>query len=144
MIRMICNSLLCLFLTFSGLGLKAQVNKNPPNFIVIYSDDQRFGKPTGWGGPWYKTTVKADEPSDPYLMNGFDQKVLHLKNESDRAVEFKIQVDFIGSQEWTTYETVTVPAKSYVHHVFPSGYHAHWVRLVPDRNCVATAIFFYN
>ncbi len=103
-----------------------------------------FGKPTGWGGPWHKTEVKANEPSDPYLMNGFDQKVLHLKNESAQAVRFQVQVDFVGSQEWTTYETIKVPANGYVHHEFPSGFQAHWVRLVPEKDCVATAIFFYN
>lgn len=103
-----------------------------------------FGKPTGWGGPWHKTSVNANEPSDPYLMTGFDQKVLHLKNESDREVEFTIEVDFIGNLEWTTYKTIKVPAHGYVHHEFPAGYQAHWVRLVADQPCVATAIFFYN
>lgn len=103
-----------------------------------------FGKPTGWGGPWHKTAVKAGEPSDPYLMNGFDKKVLHLKNESNQEIEFDIQVDFIGNLEWTTYKTIKVPAGGYVHHEFPDGYQAHWVRLVPRRSGVVTAIFFYN
>ena len=33
-----------------------------------------FGKPGGWGGPWWETPVRAGEPSDPYLMTGFDGK----------------------------------------------------------------------
>lgn len=103
-----------------------------------------FGKPTGWGGVWHKTAVKANDPSDPYLMNGFDKKVLHLKNESNKEVTFRIQVDFVGSEEWTDYLTLKVPASGYVHHEFPDGYQAHWVRLVADKDCVATGIFFYN
>ena len=39
-----------------------------------------FGKPAGWGGPWWETPVVAGEPSDPYLMTGFDGKCLHLEN----------------------------------------------------------------
>lgn len=103
-----------------------------------------FGKPTGWGGPWHKSAVQANEPSDPYLMNGFDQKVLHLKNESKKAMDFEIQVDFVGSLEWERYATIKVPAGSYVYHEFPAGYQAHWVRLVPRDSGVATAIFFYH
>jgi hypothetical protein len=103
-----------------------------------------FGKPTGWGGPWHNTQVKAGEHSDPYLMTGFDKKVLHLKNNSNQSVKFTIEVDFIGSEEWTAYQTITVPANGYVHHEFPDGYQAHWVRLVTDRPTSATAIFFYN
>lgn len=103
-----------------------------------------FGKPAGWGGPWHKTQVEADEPSDPYLMNGFDQKVLHLKNESDQDMEITVEVDFVGSLEWTTYEVLKVPAGGYVHYEFPQGYQAHWVRLVPSRAGVVTGIFFYS
>lgn len=103
-----------------------------------------FGKPSGWGGPWYKTPVKANEPSDPYLMNGFDQKVLHLRNDSDHPVEFAIEVDFVGNQDWVTYQKITVPPNGYVHHEFPAGYQAHWVRLIANSPTIATAIFFYN
>ena len=35
-----------------------------------------WGKPTGWGGPWWEAPVRAGEPSAPYLMTGFDQKCL--------------------------------------------------------------------
>lgn len=39
----------------------------------------RFGKPQGWGGPWRYDMVTAGTPSDPYLMTGFDSKVVHLR-----------------------------------------------------------------
>ena len=35
-----------------------------------------FGKPQGWGGVWRQDQVKANQASDPYLMTGFDQKVM--------------------------------------------------------------------
>ncbi len=49
----------------------------------------QFGKPQGWGGPWQETHISAGQPSDPFLMTGFDQKVLHLYHNESRPVNFK-------------------------------------------------------
>lgn len=104
----------------------------------------QFGKPAGWGGPWWETSVQAGEPSDSYLMTGFDKKCLHLCHERDESVEFTVEVDFLGNGSWRAYETVTVPAKGYVHHEFPQAFSAHWVRLTPDKDCVATGYLVYT
>ena len=84
--------------------------------------------------------MKANEPSDPYLMTGFDNKVLHLK--TDKSTEFRIEIDFLGNGEWDLYETTAMA--TYSHHVFPKGFSAHWVRLVPLADCTATAEFIYT
>jgi hypothetical protein len=104
----------------------------------------QFGKPKGWGGPWRDTAVEAGKPSDIYLMTGFDQKVLHLFHDAAREVEFTIEVDFLGNQTWRTYETIKVPAGRYVHHEFPTGFSAHWVRLTAGADCTATAQLIYT
>ncbi|MGH2561572.1 MAG: hypothetical protein ACRDJH_21100 [Thermomicrobiales bacterium] len=104
----------------------------------------QFGKPGGWGGPWWEERVEAGQPSDPFLMTGFDRKVLHLAHEAGDTVRFTIEVDFLGTQRWKAYDTLTVPAGGYVHHEFPSGFSAHWVRLTPDASCTATAQFMYT
>lgn len=77
-------------------------------------------------------------------MNGFDQKVLHLKHESDQDMEITVEVDFAGSLEWTIYQVLKVPAGGYVHYEFPQAYQTPWVRLVPSRSGVVTGIFFYS
>jgi len=104
----------------------------------------KLGKPKGWGGPWWEDTVKAKEPSDPYLMTGFDKKVLHLNHDSNKPVSFKVEVDFLGHGAWKTYITIKVPAKGYVPHVFPDGFSAHWVRVTSSAKCKATAQFHYT
>lgn len=104
---------------------------------------QKFGKPKGWGGPWREETVKAGEPSVPYLMTGFDQKTLHLYHDADDVVAFTIEVDFLGNQTWKTYDVINVPPDGYVHHEFPQGFSAHWVRVIADTSCKATAYFVY-
>ncbi len=103
-----------------------------------------FGKPAGWGGPWWETEVRADSFSDPFLMTGFDKKVLHLATNTDAPVTFTVEVDFLGNGSFRTYKTIEVPANGYAHHEFPDGFAAHWVRLKTNRDCIATAYFMYH
>lgn len=103
-----------------------------------------FGKPQGWGGPWWETPVQAQVPSDPYLMAGFDKKVLHLYHDGRKPIEFKVEVDFLGDQTWKIYQVSQVAAEEYVHHEFPHGFSAHWVRVTADTECRATAYFTYT
>lgn len=39
---------------------------------------EAFGPRTGWGGPWVGDEVKASAPSDPFLIDGFERRCLHL------------------------------------------------------------------
>jgi hypothetical protein len=104
-----------------------------------------MGKPAGWGGPWWETPVDAGVPSDPFLMTGFDKKVVHLAHDSHQNVEFKIEVDFLGNGTWKPYLNILVPFNTgYRYHVFEDGFSAHWVRITVDRDCNATAYFMYN
>ena len=101
-----------------------------------------WGKPQGWGGPWRKTTVTKGVASEPFLMTGFDKKVLHLK--SDRAATFLIEIDFLGDGTWVRYDQLSTGAEGYKFHVFPEGFSAHWVRLTPNADCTASAEFIYT
>ena len=104
------------------------VGESQSNFWFGHVEDLwSWGKPKGWGGPWWKTKVKAGEASSPYLMTGFDKKVQHIKSESGTKVRVRVEIDFIGNQSWCFYLNLTVDANGYAHHVFPVGFSAHWV-----------------
>jgi hypothetical protein len=103
-----------------------------------------MGKPTGWGGPWWETEVKAGENSDPFLMTGFDKKVLHLSAASGPLSTFVVEVDFLGNGSWEAYETVLVTEKGYAYHVFPEGFSAHWVRVRAEQDGTVSAYFHYS
>lgn len=122
------------------------VGQPQSNFWFGKTDDlwNFGGKPAGWGGPWMYTPVQANTPSDPYLMTGFDKKVLHLKHDSATEAVFTIEVDFLGDGTWSTYKTIKVGVKGYEHHEFPAGFSAHWVRLKVSKACKATAFFIYT
>jgi len=103
-----------------------------------------FGKPAGWGGPWWETPVKAGVASDPYLMTGFEHKVLHLYHDCAVTASFTVEVDVLGNGAWKTYAQLEVPAGGYLHHEFPTGFSAHWVRLTSSHDCQATGYLYYT
>jgi hypothetical protein len=56
-----------------------------------------------------------------------------------------LEVDFLGDGSWRPYKSIIVdPEPNYVHHEFPDGFSAHWVRVRVDKDCVATVYFIYN
>lgn len=101
-----------------------------------------FGKPQGWGGPWWEDSVEAGQVSDPYLMTGFDNKMLHLSHDAEKAVDFTIEVDFLGNGKWQVLDTVTVD--KYLPYAFLPGYSAHWIRFKAGGKCNATAQLHYT
>ena len=104
----------------------------------------RFGKPTGTGGPWRDSNVKAGEASDPYLMTNFDKKSLTVSHTAAGPVTFAVEVDFLGSGVWREYTRLTAMRGEAAKHEFPAGYGAHWVRLTSSADCTATAEFRYE
>ncbi len=113
-------------------------------WIGSVDDLWSFPEPWGVGGPWKNTKVTAGSPSDPYLMYGFDQKLLVLSHQNDSAVTFHVEVDVRGDDTWHRFKSLTVAAGEEKQYSFPGGYSAHWVRLVADKDTRATAQFNYN
>ncbi len=107
-------------------------------------DVWRMGEPRGIGGPWKNSPVTAGQPSDAYLMYGYDRKELTLSHTANKTVTFTIEVDFLGSNKWSIYKRITVPANKTITHLFPTGFSAHWVRIKSNIATSATAQFIYG
>ncbi|GAB5558780.1 MAG: hypothetical protein SynsKO_04270 [Synoicihabitans sp.] len=101
----------------------------------------KLGKPVGIGGPWKDSLVAAETPSDPYLMTGYDKKSLRLT--ANQATTIRLEVNF-DHQGYHAYRTFELNGQDTVEFTFPEGFSAHWVRLVSDTNCIATATFTYE
>jgi hypothetical protein len=52
-----------------------------------YEELKTWGPANAYGGPWIQDAVKADIPSDPFLVAGFDQRVLHLAVDRKKPVK---------------------------------------------------------
>ena len=107
-----------------------------------WTDLKNWGTPSGWGGPWDNDEVKANTPSDAFLVNGFDQKVLHLNNY--RTVTITLQIDKKGNNKWEDYRNIKVKAKEYQYFIFPVDFNATWIRFKTNVDCKATAFIHFT
>jgi hypothetical protein len=138
-------------------GIEAEGTGGASNAHIVRSEDGKaavwlgavddlwnFGKPVGQGGPWKDTSVKADEPSEPYLMTGYDRKTLALSHQGAKAVTMKVEVDLAGTGKWVTFATIEVPAGKTIQSTFDAGYQAYWLRVTANADTVATAWLGYE
>lgn len=120
--------------------------RNPDGSAALWlgeiDDLWRMGEPRGKGGPWLNTAVAANTASDPYLMYGYDHKTLTL-NAADTTT-ITVEVDFLADNSWSAYQSFDLTAGETLTHTFPSGFHAHWVRLKSSATTTATAQFTYG
>jgi hypothetical protein len=146
------------FCSWNGLLVLAGVRANATNDGHVFADVEnktalwfggiddlwKLGKPVGHGGPWKNSDVQANNPSDPFLMTGYDQKSLELSHRSSTSVTFKLQVDIDGSGLWVDYREFPVAAGKTVAYQFPTGFSACWVRAISDQATNATLTFTYK
>lgn len=104
----------------------------------------KFGKPVGLGGPWLNTAVKPGEPSDPYLMTGYDRKVAELSHDSADTATITLQIDIDGEGHWVEYDSFDVPVGAGTKHEFPEAFSAHWIRAICDKETNASVQFEYQ
>ena len=110
----------------------------------VIDDLWKMGKPTGQGGPWLNSPVAAGIASDPYLFGGYDARSVQLSHQNAAAVEFTLQLDATGDGVWYDYKTITVPTGKTISLVFPASVQSKWIRVVANKDAVATAQFGYK
>ncbi|MEI6646438.1 MAG: hypothetical protein WCP12_10400 [bacterium] len=108
----------------------------------VIDDLWQLGKPRGEGGVWKDSAVKANVPSDPYLMTGYDKKSVTLQ--SSVGAQITLEIDIDGTGLWMPYKTVTLKAGEPVRYDFPEGFSAYWVRAVSSADATATVMFKYE
>lgn len=147
------------FVSYRGLicmsGISMDAPKNNPHivwsndgkcavWVGVVDDLWKFGKARGIGGPWKNTAVKANEPSDPFLMTGYDNKRVTLSNNGSEAVNIRLEVDLTGTGIWVPCKTFAVAATATLDYAFPKEFAAYWVRAVSDKDTTASVTFFYE
>ena len=119
-------------------------SRGPAVWVGDIDELWKLPMPTGLGGPWHATEVRAGAPSDPYLMGGYDTKTLELSHDAGAPVSVTIEIDPTGDGVWFPYASIRVPAGSPTVHRFPAGFLAQWVRFTADSACRATALLTYE
>src|SRR3546814_578240 len=89
-------------------------------WFTSYALPDELGPTTAEGAVWMAEEVTPDTPSEPFLFAGWAKRMAWLHNESDHDVKVTFEVDAQGTGEWTTLNSVNVPAKKGVSHLFRS------------------------
>ena len=113
-------------------------------WVGVADDLWQLGKPRGLGGPWKNSKVTAAEPSDPYLMTGFDRKELTLINEGKESSTFTMEVDVSGEGKWLVRQEFTLKPGDRIVQRFPDSFQAYWVRFTSSNDTTATAQLVYE
>lgn len=143
------------YATYRGLFFISGIGNGAKGEHIVRSDDGKaalwvgavddlwqFGKARGTGGPWKDSMVRANTPSDPFLMTGYDRK--HLRLVSSAAAKVRVEVDFSGAGTWATYREFDVKPGAEVEHEFPAAFAAYWLRVTADHDTTATAQLTYE
>ena len=113
-------------------------------WVGVVDDLWRLGKPRGQGGPWLHSPIKRMEPSDPYLMTGYDRKRLELSNEGSLSAKFTLEADVTGEGKWMPVKEFILKPGEGGRHDFPDWFQAYWVRLISNQDTTATAQLIYD
>jgi hypothetical protein len=131
-------------------GVKADAPADNPHIIrsadgkaAVWAgaidDLWKLGKPVGYGGPWKNSAAKAGEPSDAYLLAGYDKRTISLSHDASETVKMEVQVDPTGEGLWFPVHTAEVRAGVISEYTFPEDLYARWLRVTVSKDCNATA-----
>jgi hypothetical protein len=136
-------------------GVNPSAGKN--NRHIIHSADNQaavwvgaaddlwqLGKPQGYGGPWKNSLVKANQPSDPYLMTGYDKKKITLGNHSETPNTIVMECDVAGDGRFTIYKSFVLTANQTLDEQLPEWLNAYWVRFTPSNDGKMTVQLTYK
>ena len=94
-----------------------------------------LGPVLGRGSVWLNESVKAQVSSDPYLLTGFTQRVLHLEHDGKADTTFTIEVDEQGNNQWKIWNEVTLSRRINNKWLeIPKDLKAVWLRIKTNRD----------
>ncbi len=114
----------------------------PALWLGVIDDLWEMGRPRGVGGPWKDTAVGAGEPSDPYLLGGYQSRSVEIVTREAATVELEVDLD--GTGLWATWATVRTEPGEPIRLGIPDALGAYWIRARSDRATVATVQLTYR
>ena len=107
-----------------------------------FEDLKSWGGASGRSGPWTNDSIQANVAADPFLIYGCNKTVLHLTHNATKPVNFTLEIDKIGNNQWSIYTIITVGETGYNHIILPKDLVASWMRVKLDASC-RVSVFFY-
>lgn len=128
----------------SSMGHSHRQGGQPQSNLWFGTIDElrTWGRPGGWAALWLDDPVHAGTASDPMLIGGLQNRSLHLLN-AGKQCRFTLQVDRDGTDCWTDYKAIDLPAAGHASIVLPADLSAAWMRILPSADTTATAQFVF-
>ncbi|WP_038166402.1 hypothetical protein [Verrucomicrobium sp. BvORR106] len=113
-------------------------------WFVEPSQIDHIGPVIGRGAVWMNDSVKAGQPSDAFLLAGYDQKGLHISAKAADGTHLTLEVDEAGNGTWTKVRELELAASGY-QWVDLTALKGTWIRLTSSAALEkATAYFQYR
>ena len=113
-------------------------------WFTSLSTPDNLGPITAEGAVWLNEKVNPDVPSEPILFAGWSERMCWLMNSGKNIVNFILEIDRSGNDQWETLQSVNLgPGKS-VNMEFPAAVEAEWIRVRTDKSTTATVHFYYS
>ena len=114
-------------------------------WFTDFDTPDNLGPATASGAVWLSDSVSSGEFSEPFLLAGWEQRSLWMKNEGNVATDFIFEVDKAGNGQWKlAEETCTLKAgESRLLDLSSMGM-AEWIRVKSSNASIATAHFTYQ
>lgn len=103
---------------------------------------KHLGPKSGFGGVWINEDVNKGTTSSPFLLAGFDKKVLHIAHKTNQKTKFTIEIDRNGNNQWKTYKVISVDPSGYAFHIFPDEFQTTWTRITTDSDVENVTAYF--
>jgi len=99
----------------------------------------QLGPVIGRGAVWLNDKVEADQPSDAFLISGFQIRAVHLV--ADKKTSFTIEIDVEGIGEWTQWKELVVDGYQWLE--LDPSLKASWVRLTSSESLNQGTAWFH-
>jgi len=124
-----------------GLGHPGQSHSNL--WFVEAKRLDHLGPALGQGGVWVDEDVKANRPSEAFLLGGYAHRGLSLSHRSNREARFVLEFDDTGDGSFDRKREVTLGAHGAMWIPFEPNDPGQWIRIVAMQETPGATAYFH-
>ena len=113
-------------------------------WFTTFEKPDQLGPNTASGSVWLNEDVNANNPSEPFLFAGWENRCAWILNEGETAVEFVFEIDKTGNQIWEELQSISVSTGETELVEFNAEDIGEWIRVTAKSKTTATVNFNYT
>ncbi|MEZ4905261.1 MAG: hypothetical protein R2822_27655 [Spirosomataceae bacterium] len=113
-------------------------------WFTDFNKPDELGPNTAEGTVWLNEKIAANQPSEPFLFAGWQNRMAWIHNGGTQTATFNLEIDSEGTGKWTSLNSVEVPVGQTVSVSFSANQTGEWIRATSNRATTATLSFNYS